>query len=57
MPIITISMYPGRLEEQKKDLAEITKTAVHILKTKPEHVIVVFEENSKENWFINGKNL
>lgn len=58
MPIITISMYPGRSEEQKKDFAaEITKTAVHILKTKPEHVIVVFEENSKENWFINGKNL
>lgn len=51
-------MYPGRSEEQKKDFAaEITKTAVHILKTKPEHVIVVFEENSKENWFINGKNL
>jgi len=58
VPLITISMYPGRTEEQKKEFAaEITKTAIQILKTKPEHVIVVFEENSKENWFINGKNL
>ncbi|MFB5599479.1 MAG: 4-oxalocrotonate tautomerase family protein [Nitrososphaeraceae archaeon] len=58
MPIITISMYPGRTEEQKKEFAaEVTEMAVKILKTKPEHVIVVFDENSKENWFMNGKNL
>ena len=58
MPLITVSMYPGRSEEQKRLFAEkITNLAVEILKTKPEHVIVVFDENSQENWYLAGKNL
>jgi 4-oxalocrotonate tautomerase len=58
MPIITVSMYPGRTDEQKREFAaEVTDIAVKILKTKSEHVIIVFDENSKENWFLNGKNL
>lgn len=58
MPIITVSMYPGRTNEQKREFAaEVTDIAVKILKTKSEHVIIVFDENSKENWFLNGKNL
>ena len=51
-------MYPGRSEDQKKEFAkEVTDTAVKILKTKPEHVIVVFDENPKENWYLSGKKL
>ncbi len=58
MPLITVSKYPGRSQEQKRIFAEkITNLAVEILKTKPEHVIVVFDENSKENWYLAGKNL
>ena len=58
MPLITISMYPGRTEEQKSEFAKaVTKSAVEILKTKEEHVIVVFDENPKENWFLAGKKL
>ena len=58
MPLITVSMYPGRTEQQKNDYAKtITKAAVEILKTKEEHVIVVFDENPKENWFLAGKQL
>ncbi len=58
MPLITVSLYPGRTTQQKEDFAkEITKSAVDILKTKEEHVIVVFEENQKENWFLAGKQL
>jgi 4-oxalocrotonate tautomerase len=58
MPLITVSMYPGRTAEQKNDFAKaITDAAVQILKTKAEHVIVVFEENPKENWFQTGKPL
>ena len=58
MPLITISMYPGRTQEQKDQFAEaITKSAVDILKTKESHVIVVFDENPKENWFQAGKPL
>jgi 4-oxalocrotonate tautomerase len=58
MPLITVAMYPGRTVEQKGDFAKaVTEAAVQILKTKAEHVIVVFEENSKENWFQTGKPL
>ncbi|HLN34285.1 MAG TPA: 4-oxalocrotonate tautomerase family protein [Nitrososphaeraceae archaeon] len=58
MPLITVSMYPGRSEDQKKEFAkEVTDMAVKILKTKAEHVIVVFDENPKENWYLSGNNL
>ena len=51
-------MYPGRTNEQKDEFAKaITTAAVQILKTKAEHVIVVFDEKSKENWFQSGKPL
>ena len=58
MPLITVSLYPGRTEKQKEDYAKaITKSAVDILNTKENHVIVVFEENPRENWFMAGKKL
>jgi 4-oxalocrotonate tautomerase len=58
MPLITVSMYPGRSEDQKKEFAkEVTDMAVKILKTRAEHVIVVFDENPKENWYLSGKTL
>ena len=35
MPLITVSMYPGRTQEQKDEYAKaITKSAVDILKQK-----------------------
>jgi 4-oxalocrotonate tautomerase len=58
MPLIQVSMYPGRTQEQKDQYAKaITDAAVSILKTRPEHVIVVFDENPKENWFQSGRQL
>ena len=58
MPLILVSMYPGRSKEQKDEFAKaVTDAAVQILKTKPEHVILVFDENPKENWFQSGKPL
>ena len=51
-------MYPGRSKAQKEEFAEaITDAAVQILGTKAEHVIIVYNENSKENWFLSGKSL
>ena len=51
-------MYPGRTKKQKEDFAKaITESAVEILKTKENHVIVVFEENQKENWYMAGNPL
>ena len=58
MPYIKVSLYPVRSDQQKQDFAKaVTKTAVEILKTKEEHVIVVFNENPKENWFLAGNQL
>jgi len=58
MPLITVSLYPGRSQQQKEEFAKaVTKSAVDILKTKENHVIVVFEENPKENWFMAGNQL
>ena len=58
MPLITVSLYPGRTTQQKEDFAKaVTKSAAEILNTKENHVIVVFEENPKENWFMAGKQL
>jgi 4-oxalocrotonate tautomerase len=55
MPLISVSMYPGRSKEQKAEFAKaITNAAVQILGTKPEHVIIVYSENSRENWFLSG---
>ena len=58
MPYIQVSLYPGRSDQQKQDFAKtITKSAVEILRTKEDHVIVVFDENPKENWFLAGNQL
>jgi 4-oxalocrotonate tautomerase len=58
MPLVTVSMYPGRTVEQKNNFAKaVTEAAVQILKTKSEHVIIVFDENPKENWYQAGKPL
>jgi len=58
MPYVLVSLYPGRSEEQKQEFAKaVTDSAVEILKTKKEHVIVVFDENPKENWFLAGDQL
>ena len=58
MPLITVSMYPGRTREQKDEFARaVTESAVKILQTQASHVIVVFDENPRENWFVAGKQL
>ncbi len=58
MPLVTVSMYPGRTQQQKNEFTKaITKSAVEILKTKEQQVIVIFEDNPKENWFLAGNQL
>lgn len=58
MPLITVSMYPGRSAEQKQEFAkEITASAIRVLGVRESHVIVVFEDNPKENWYQAGKPL
>ncbi|MBM3910334.1 MAG: 4-oxalocrotonate tautomerase [Thaumarchaeota archaeon] len=58
MPLITVALYPGISQQQKEEFAKaVTKSAVEILKTKENHVIIVFDENPKENWFMAGNQL
>lgn len=55
MPIVRIEMWPGRTEAQKAELARvITEALVTIAHTKPEAVIIIFEDIPKENWAQGG---
>lgn len=56
VPLVQISMYPGRTKEQKEALANaITNAVVDILKSKREHVIITYDERPRENWYISGE--
>ncbi len=58
MPLITISLWPGRTPEQKEALAkEITSVVMKVLGTKKEHVIIMYEDIPRENWYIGGNKL
>ena len=51
MPHIIVKLYPGRSEEQKKELAEkITQDVVAIAKCEEKTVSVAFEEILPEDW-------
>ena len=56
MPIIRVEMYEGRTVEQKRELADVlTREACRILKCHSDHVHIVIENRSKEDWAIDGK--
>ena len=51
MPHVSIKMYPGRTEEQKKKLSdEIVKDVVTITKCNARSVTVSIEEVEEEEW-------
>ena len=51
MPHVSIKMYPGRTEEQKKKLSdEIVKDVVAITKCNARSVSVSIEEVEEEEW-------
>jgi 4-oxalocrotonate tautomerase len=55
MPLVTISLWPGRTPEKKEELAKaITDTITKVLGSKREHVIVVYQDTPKENWYVAG---
>lgn len=58
MPLVTISLWPGRTPEKKEELAKaITDAIVKVLGSKKEHVIIVFQDTPKENWYVAGNKL
>jgi 4-oxalocrotonate tautomerase len=51
MPHVTVKLYPGRTEEQKKRLAEaITKDIVAIAKCEEKSVSVAIEDVDPNQW-------
>lgn len=56
MPIVTISLWKGRNQDQKKELAEIiTKEMARVMNAREETIQVIYNEIDKENWSIGGK--
>ena len=50
MPIVTVSMYTGRIQMNKDKLTEATtEDVVNILKVEKKDVIIVFQEASHGN--------
>ncbi len=55
MPLVQISMLPGRSLEQKRALlAEVTEVVVRNCKVAPEQVRVLITEIPAENWAVAG---
>ena len=56
MPIVRILMYGGRSQQQKDDLARaITDAVENIAKAPRDQTIVVFQEVSKEHYYVGAK--
>ncbi|NOD95297.1 4-oxalocrotonate tautomerase [Ruegeria sp. HKCCD4884] len=52
MPLITIKLFEGRTQAQKKAVAEgFMKVLEQELGSKPDHNWIIFEDRSRDNWF------
>ena len=55
MPLVQISMLPGRSAEQKRALlAEVTDAVVRTCKVQPDQVRVLISEIAAEHWSVGG---
>ena len=55
MPMISVSMFPGRTAEQKRELVrEVTEAFVRTCGGKPEGVWVTITEVPAEHWAAGG---
>jgi len=56
MPYVNIKVTPAITREQKKHLvADVTRSLVDRLGKRPEHVHIVIDEVSEENWGFIGE--
>ncbi len=56
MPIIRVEMFPGRSEDQKRELVkELTDAFVRTAGGKPDSVFVVLTDIEKNNWGVGGE--
>ena len=55
MPLVRISMWPGRTREQKAELAKtITDAISAITQAPPDATTILFEDIEKNNWAKGG---
>ena len=53
MPVVRVSFYEGRTDEQKRQLAEIfTDAMVNVAGSTRKGVHVIFEDIPRSNWYI-----
>lgn len=58
MPYVTVKMFGGRTDEQKKALCEkVTEAVVETTGASRESVVVFIEEMTKDNYSVAGKRL
>ena len=56
MPIIRVEMFPGRTEDQKRELVkELTDAFVRTAGGKPDSVFVVLTDIEKGDWGVGGE--
>ena len=56
MPLITIKLFEGRTQEQKKAVVEgFLKVLETELGSKPEHNWVIFDDTSRDDWFVGSE--
>lgn len=55
MPYVNIQILKGSTKQQKAEVVkEITQTFEKVLNKKPEHLHIVIQEISEENWGFSG---
>ncbi len=55
MPIVTIAMYEGRSQDQKRELIKgVTEVVCRVTGNTPDAVHVLIDDVKRENWAIGG---
>ncbi len=55
MPIVRVEMWPGRTQQQKREMAKaITDAVVNIGKAPAEDTFVIFTDVAREDWSQGG---
>lgn len=56
MPVVNISMFEGRSEEAKQNIAkDVTESIVKNTGVDPKYVYIIFEDVATKNWAIAGE--
>lgn len=58
MPVVRVSLASGRTSEQKKAVAlEITESIARHCNVHKEHIYVIFEDLSADDWTVGGETI